>query len=457
MPNVVSNTPHLPALVASAALLMSAILVGPAQAGTGYAVGHESVTGAGTGYAGGAAAALDASTIHYNPAGMSVLDHDELIVGAQLIFPTVKFVNQGSTIFDGSPLNGTNDGKGGKFAPIPTIYWTRQVSDQVRFGLGVTAPWGLVTEYKDDWIGRYNELLTSLKIGNVNPAISYKINDQLSVGFGLNAQYATGKLRQAVDFGTACAAALGRPTCLGGFGLAPQLSDGYGTVKGDDVGFGYNIGILFHPNENFRLGAHYRSKVHFQFGGTVHFDVPAGARAFFTVAGIPTAFTDDSADFELTVPEQASVSAYVKADPRWAFMADLTWTRWSQFDELRIQFSNPATPTNVLQTKWKNVWRVGVGTVFDYSDEWTFRGGMAYDESPILDAYRGPGIPDSTRWVAAAGLSKQLSDTLTLDASYQHLFFKKGPARRPSPTGSSLNGYFDVNVDVIGLALRWRM
>lgn len=444
----------MPMLGAAALIYVSATA---AIAGTGYGVGHESVTGAGTAYAGGAAAALDASTIHYNPAGMSVLKNDELMLGNQIVLPTINFTNQGSTIFNGAPLTGTTDGKGGKMAMVPNVYWVKTINDQVRFGVGVTAPYGLVTSYKPDWIGRYNEITTSLKVGNVNPSVSFKISDTLSVGAGVNAQYAFGKLRQAIDFGTVCAAALGAPTCAGGFGLSPQANDGSGLVKGEDFGMGYNVGILFHPSDGLRLGAHYRSHVKLQFDGQARFSVPGNARTFLGAAGIPTAFTNTDADFALTIPEQASLSAYAKVDPRWAFMADVTWTRWSRFEELRITFANPSTPTNVLPTQWENVYRAAVGTVFDYSDTWTFRGGIAYDESPILDAFRGPGIPDSDRWVGAAGLSYKVNDNITVDASYQHLFFKKGPSRRPSATGSLLIGTFDVDVDVIGLGVRIAM
>ncbi|MBL8643688.1 MAG: outer membrane protein transport protein [Rhodospirillaceae bacterium] len=443
-------------VLAAGTAVWACFSAGTALAGTGYAVGHESVTGAGVAYAGGAAAALDAGTIHTNPAGMSVLAHDELMVGTQVLLPTIHFVNQGSTIFNGAPLTGTSDGKGGKLAVVPNFYWVKTINDQVKFGLGVTAPYGLVTDYTDTWIGRYNEILTSLKVGNVNPSVSVKLSDTVALGVGVNAQYALGKLRQAIDFGTVCASALGLPTCAGGFGLAPQANDGSGTVKGEDFGMGWNAGLLFTPSDSLRLGVHYRSHVKLQFDGSAKFTVPANARTFLTVAGLGTAFTPTTADFSLTIPEQASGSIYAKVDPKLALMADVTWTRWSRFDELRILFGN-ATPTNVLTTQWENVFRVSGGAVYDYSDTWTLRGGIAYDESPILDAFRGPGIPDADRFVTAVGFSYKVNDTLTLDGSYQHLFFKDGPSRRPSATGSSLNGTFKVDVPVIGFGLRWAM
>lgn len=430
---------------------------GAAFASAGYGVGHESITGAGVAYAGGAAAAGDASTVHYNPAGMSFLGRDEIAVGAQFIFPTIKFDNRGSTIFNGTPLAGSNRGDGGKFALIPDAFIVKQLTDQIHYGLGITGPWGLVTDYDRDWLGRYNEITTSLRVLNVNPSISYKISDQVSLGVGFDVQYAIGKLRQAIDFGTVCVGALGPAVCNGGFGLQPQQDDGLGKVSGRDWGFGYNVGVLFQPTEYVRLGVHYRSNVKLDFDGKAGFQVPAGARAFFTAAGAPTAFTATDANFDLTIPELASVSGYVRFDPRWAAMADFTWTRWSRFQALTITFANPATPTNVLQTQWDNVFRAAVGVEHYYSDQWTFRGGLAYDESPIPDTTRGPGIPDSTHYVVGTGLSYKVNDRLTADFSLIHQFYKKGPANRISGTGSRLIGDFRVNVDVIGAGFRWAL
>jgi long-chain fatty acid transport protein len=442
-------------------LLGAALLLtnsGAALANAGYGVGHESVTGAGTAYAGGAAAALDASTVHYNPAGMSLLDHDEFQLGTQIIMPTIGFQNQGSILFDGSPLNGSNSGNGGKLAVVPNFYYVGKFDDRISYGLGFTAPWGLVTNYDADWLGRYSEIKTSLRVANVNPSLSYKVTDQLSVGVGFNVQYAIGKLRQAIDFGTACTAAIGAFTCNNGFSLQPGQDDGYGKVVAKDWGFGYNVGILYQASEDLRFGAHYRSHVKLKFGnGRVHFDVPANARAFLGAAGIPTAFTDTSASFNLTIPEQASVSAFYKINRQWAVMSDLTWTRWSRFDALIINFGEPNTPTTNLQTQWSNVFRAALGTEFAYSDALTLRAGYAYDESPISDDFRGPGIPDSTRNVAAVGLSYKINDSLTADVSYQHMFFDKGLARRISATNSVLVGTFNVNVDVIGLGFRWKL
>ncbi len=426
-----------------------------AIAATGYAVGHESVSGAGTAYAGGAAAAGDASTIHSNPAGMTRLDGDQMIVGGHGIVPVVDFDDNGSVIFDGTPTTGGEGGNGGKKAVIPNLYFVWGLESGVKLGLGINAPYGLITKYEPDWLGRYSEITTSVKTININPSVAVRLTDRLSVGAGANLQYVRAKLLQAIDFGTICVGAICAAACAAG-GLAPQANDGTGMVSGEDFGYGFNLGLLYEPIAGTRVGVHYRSRINYTIDLNADFGVPGEARAFFAAAGSPTAFTDGDAEAKLTIPETISASVYHAIDPRWAVMADVTWTRWRQFDELRINFDDTATPANVLPTNWNDVFRVSAGATYEWSDSVTLRGGLAFDASPIDDAFRGPGIPDSDRYVIALGFGYRLSDSLSLDFAYQHLFFIDGLTRRLSATNSVLNGEFDVDVDVMSVGVNWK-
>ena len=110
----------------------------------------------------------------------------------------------------------------------------------------------------------------------------------------------------------------------------------------------------------------------------------------------------------------------------------------------------------MLPTNWNDVFRVSAGATYEWSDSVTLRGGLAFDESPIDDGFRGPGIPDSHRYVVALGLGYRLSDTLSVDFAYQHLFFKDGLTRRLSATNSVLNGEFDIDVDMVGVGMNWK-
>jgi len=423
-----------------------------AIAATAFAPGQESVSGGGTAFAGGAAAANDASTIFYNPAGMTRLHDNQMMIGGQFLIVDIDYDEKASTLFNGSPISGGDGGQGGQNALVPHIYALYNLSSETKIGLGINAPFGLVTSYDDDWKGRYNEVTTSLKTINVNLAVAHRLTPELSVGGGLSAQRMQARLTQAIDFGSACAIALGAGTCAGTFGLAPGANDGSGDVDGTDVGFGFNMGVLYEFSPGTRMGFHYRSRINYKVDGDADFNVPAGARAFLTAAGLPNAYTQTGAHLSFKLPASASVSAYHEIDDRWAVMADVTWTRWRSFNEVLFVFDDQ-TPQNLLVTRWKNVFRVAAGATYRWSDRLLLRGGAAFDESPVRDMFRGPGVPDSNRVVVALGLGYALSDRMWMDASYQHLFFETGTTRRTSPTNSTLVGEFNNAVDVIGASL----
>jgi len=436
-----------------AACLVGA-LHGAAHA-AGYAVSRESVSGAGVADADGAAGSGDASTIWSNPAGMTRLGN-EIVGGAHLFFPSIDFDNRGSTLFNGAPISGGEGGNPIEFAASANLYGIWNVSPSLRLGLGITTPYGLVTDYEDDYVGRYSEVTTYLKTVNVNPSAALKLGGGWSVGGGLNFGYADAKLLQAIDFGTVCAGAIGPAACAGAFGLTPGASDGSGKVKGDDFGGGFNLGVLYELSPATRFGAQYRSKVEYKFDLDAQFSVAANARAFLAAAGLPGAFTDGSAQTELSIPETASFGAYHDLTPRWALMADVRWTRWTRFDELRIEFDNPQTPTGVLVTDWHDVFRYAGGAAYKWSDDLTLRGGVAFDESPIPSRNRGPGIPDSDRWIFSAGAGWALTPSATIDAAYQFLHFAEADTARVSATNSVMLGEFNTQVHILSVGLRWK-
>ncbi len=417
----------------------------------GYAVGQESVTGMGLAYAGGSAAANDVSTVFFNPAGMTRIDGRKLMWGGATIFPSIQFREQNSTLFDGTTTSGGEGGSGEQNVFIPHFYGIYTATNGMKFGLGINSPFGLVTNYEDGWKGRYSEITTSVKGVNVNPSVAKIVAPGLSIGAGASVQYLRGKLLQNIDFGSNCAQALGAGTCLGTFGLTPGQSDGSGKVRGDAFGIGFNIGVLYEPTEDTRFGAHYRSRMNFNFEGKGKFSIQPSARAFLNAVGLPDSFAIANAKFALVEPEMASVSAHHSLTDKWAVMADVTWTRWAVFDKLKIEFDDQTT-TNLLETKWDNVFRYSLGAAYKPSRNMVWRAGVAFDDSPINGDFRGPGIPDSDRIVLGLGLGLAVSDEVWMDVGYQHLFFKTGNTRRVSATNSVLSGDFHVNVDVFGVS-----
>ena len=233
--------------------------------------------------------------------------------------------------------------------------------------------------------------------------------------------------------------------------MAPQQNDGIGEFRGSDIAWGYNLGVLYEWSSRTRFGASFRSKQEYKFDGDGVFGVPAAAQAILA----PGQFVGQRAKAKLPIPPSASGSAYHDLDARWSIMADVTWTGWSTFKEFRVNFSFPSQPADVLPTQWNNVFRLSAGATYAWSEKLVLRGGLAFDESPISTAFRGPGVPDSDRYVVALGAGYKLRENLAIDAGYQHLFFSDGSSGRISGTNSVTRGVFKVDLDVFTVGATW--
>jgi long-chain fatty acid transport protein len=214
------------------------------------------------------------------------------------------------------------------------------VGERVRLGLAVTTPFGLATDYPDGWVGRYHAVDTELRTYNINPAVAVRVTDWLSFGAGLQAQYADGELTNAVDFGTIGAGAPG-----GGIpGAVPGTQDGFARLTGDDWAFGYNAGVLAEPVAGTRLGVAYRSEIEHRLEGDVDFTSDSAGIAA-TLRALSGAFADSDAHLDVTTPATLSFGVHQEVGAKVAVMAEATWTDWSTFEDLIVEFENPDQPT----------------------------------------------------------------------------------------------------------------
>src|SRR5208283_4229503 len=161
---------------------------------SGFALIDQSVEGLGIAYSGGAAMAEDASTIFYNPAGMTRLKGVQLETGLHIIMPSIKFKDNSAFSAIGVPISGGNGKDAGVTRLVPNFYLTVNPSDRLVLGLGVNSPFGLATEYSNGWVGRYYALKSDMYTININPSVAYKITDDLSLGAGFSAQYINAEL-----------------------------------------------------------------------------------------------------------------------------------------------------------------------------------------------------------------------------------------------------------------------
>ncbi len=476
--------------------------------GGSFSLNEESVSGLGTAYAAGAARAADASTLFFNPAGIALLDQGELQMGGHLVITQADFSNQGSryslpgTPFDGLPLSGGNGSDAGATRLLPNIYLTQPIFrhrpyGDLTVGVGLTAPFGLETDYEPGWVGRYSALRSKLVTLEIQPTVAWRFLDRISLGVGLDIQRASARLSQAIDFGLAAQPLLGQfyaglPAALAAQGVPPDLigptiaatqqayaaagfvpggSDGVSEVNGDDWRVGFTLGAMLEywkgsdeaVMQEGRFGVSYRSGIDHTLKGRGDFRrVPVitapGAPVQFPA---PNAFQDvffnQNASAQLNLPDILHVGVYQRFARQFAVMGDITWTHWSRLQTVPIVFENPGTPASVLNINYDDAFRYAVGFEYYPTSRLTLRTGFAYDQTPIKSAeFRTPRIPDNNRYFVSVGCTWSVTDYLDLDLAYAHLFVQQPDAIFLDSQGHLLRGNYDASVDIVSTALTFR-
>ena len=454
-----------PEVIRRALITALAVASAPASAAF-FQIAEQSASGIGNAFAGGAAVAEDASTVWYNPAGMTRLAGPQLVVGGSYIRPSFNANVLSASTVAGAPISG-GSGDAGLNAFVPNLYATYPVSRRLAIGAAVNAPFGLATGYEDTWAGRYYALRSDIKAVNVNLAAAFKLHDAFSVGLGVNHQNLDAELTQAVDFTTLCnagallgiggAGACGGP---GGFSHPNNPNDGNAKVTAKGDAWGYNAGILSQLGST-RIGFAYRSQMKFKLDGS--FDITAPANVPAALLTDPNfRLVDSGASADVTLPSTVSLSAVLQTKGPWAIMADVTRTNWSSLPELRIKFDS-GQKDQVVTLNLKDVYRYSVGATYRPSDSWVFRAGVALDRSPVQSsADRTPRLPDSDRRWLSLGAGLRASESLGFDFAYTYIRLADSSVQKTDGGVTSENafrGNLSVNytgsVQIFSAQARW--
>jgi len=393
----------------------------------------------GSAYSGGLV--RDASTVWFNPAGMTQLDVSTVTAGAPVIDLSIKYRDGVSTSLLGQPLTGPRTREGGALVAVPHLYYVRPIGERLRFGFGFNTPFGLGTDYGEKWVGRYQAVETRFVLYNLNPSLAWKISDRLSAGAGVNLQYVDAAFSTMIDFGSIGFAS--------GLPLKPQQHDGKVEVKGHDSAVGYNAGIIWQPLDATRVGVAYRSETHADIRGTARFDVPAEAQ-LLTAGG--SLFQKTGARTSLLMPQAWSFDVRHDLTPRLTLLGDATWTRWSPYKQLAITFDNPKQPPVEQATEWNDTWRTSAGAEYRLSDRLTARAGYAVEQSPVPGATREPRVPEADHTWYTAGATWSLSSRTDVDFFLVHLTTDRASIAVSSPLAGSLDGRAEWNIWTVGVS-----
>jgi long-chain fatty acid transport protein len=386
----------------------------------------------GTGFAGRSSSADDASTIFGNPAGMSRLKREQVTGGAAFLDAHTDISHASS-----SPNKGSNDGDMVPFIAVPMGYYVKPIDDHWAFGIGMYAPFGLVTDYENGFAGRYFGSKSEVKIITLQPTVSYAFNDKVSIGFGPTINRIDGTLESNLS-------------------ITQAAPDGKVKIKGDDTAVGYNIGILAQVTDSTRVGLTYHSKVKYKLDG----DTKVNYNVLGLIGQNPNQKYDASLD--LTTPESVDFSLTHQFDDKWTVYAGSTWTRWSRLKEITVE--NKGVPavlngqfgTITEEQNWHDTWAHAIGASYQLNKEWVLRTGLSFDQAPTNNVDRSPRIPTGDRKIFSLGAGWSPTDDLTIDVAYSYLREESVKVNNSNDRGQTYNAKYENWANGFGVGATYR-
>ncbi len=411
-------------------LLMAAVMGGSAHAG-GLALSEFGSPDVGLAAAGYAARAQDAATVFTNPAGMSRLEKSQVMGGLQVLYGDLEFSPNSATT-----VSGSDGGVAVGWFPAGSLFVVHKLNPDWSLGFGVLSYFGLSEGYDDNWVGRYYVQEGTMLGLTLTPAVSYRVNNWLSVGAGLNMMYGYLDARLAIN------------------NIGESRPDGQ--LKYDDSkwGYGANLGILVEPKPGTRFGLTYLSEVKLDFSAVPEFSgLAPGLEALLRSRGLTTS----SMDLSMTVPQMVMFSAYHELNAKWAIMGNIGWQDWSRFGQVDVGI-NSSNPTSLtVSNDYNDTWHVALGAQYRYSPVWTFTGGIAYDSSAVDDDKRTVTLPMGEAWKFALGAQYAVTPSLTLGAAYEFVWWGDMSVDQERGLAGRVAGeYSDSNIHFFALNLSWK-
>ncbi|VVO17866.1 OmpP1/FadL family transporter [Pseudomonas fluorescens] len=399
---------------------------------SGFAVNEQSISGMGTGFAGRSSSADDASTVFGNPAGMSRLKREQVTGGAALIDAYTDIHDASS-----SPNSGSNKGDMVPLIAVPMGYYVKPIDEHWTVGFGMYAPFGLVTDYENNFAGRYFGSKSEVTVLTLQPTISYAFNDKVSIGFGPTINRIDGALESNLS-------------------ITQAAPDGKVKIEGDDTALGFNAGVLVQATDSTRVGLTYHSKVKYKLEGNT--------KVNYGVLGLigQNSSQKYDASLDITTPESVDFSVTHALNDQWTLYAGSTWTRWSRLKEITVE--NEGVPpmlagqfgTITEEQNWHNTWAHAIGASYQLNKQWVLRGGVSVDQAPTNNVDRSPRIPTGDRKAFSLGAGWSPTEDLTIDVAYSYLKEDDAKINNSNNRGQSYNAKYENSANGFGVGATYR-
>ena len=358
------------------------------------------------------------SGVFYNPGTLSFMENEyDFQVGASFVISTVTFQK------DGTDYQAQTDNP---ISPPPYFYAAKKINDKITIGFGFNTPYGSTTQWDDDWAGKMLIQNISLKAFFFQPTISYKITDNIGIGFGVVYTKGSVELQKGL----------------------PYSDDATATLEGSTSAWGFNVGLFWQVSDKFSFGIDYRSKIQMEMeDGDAIFNIPASIQEI----GVPSVNTFNA---QLPLPANLDIGFAYKVDEKLTLAAEVGYVFWNVYQELAFTFGEQGALLNsVNPRKYKDSFITRIGAEYIINDKWTVRAGGYYDPSPTHDDYFTP------ETVSLNTLSFTFGATYTYD---EHWLFTvsyiqtNGAETEKQYLPSNFSGTYKSVANIPGFGIRYR-
>jgi long-chain fatty acid transport protein len=394
----------------------------------------------------------DPSAVYFNPAGITQLPGLRFSLGATYIQPNSTFTGPSPSTAE-SKLNN-------KFFYPANFYATYEAGSDLWIGFAFNSPFGLGTEWADNWVGKYRTTNTEIRTFNFSPTVAYKINNELSVAAGVTVSYADVTIAKMLPLALRLNPADPSQVTI--------LPDADLELNGNATSIGASAGILYKPMKELSLGLSFHSPIKYDFKGDATTTLGAGTPAPY-VPTLSKMVPSGNITAPLTVPMVITLGAAYHISEALLLSGDFQYNAWSSYDQLTITFESwkdPTSGSNISTSTrdYKNSFIARLGGEYIINESLTGRLGVLYDKNPVQDARLDPTLPDADRIGLNIGVGYKLTEKLSVDLAYFYLIFKERTINNsqeaivlPNYSSSMLNGTYSSSAHLIGLNLSYSL